>query len=202
MKCELNIFRKLIQEKYQDNQEEIIKTLNSLDARIMFAKYHFYEYKQITNEENWAIIARANIVACMQNLHSSHDILGYLIYFILELEFDNLQNINLSNVILKIDKSKYEYLIELLNELINHNDFEYLNAYTNHSKHRHIVNPIFNLGIPDIKQFGFSFDDFKYKKKTYEKRKVDEFLTNEYNRELQIIIQIENELINIIENKQ
>ena len=32
-------------------------------------------------------------------------------------------------------------------------------------------------------------------------RKVDEFLTNEYNREFQLIIQIENELINIIENK-
>lgn len=202
MKCELDTFRKLIQKRYQNNQEEIIKALNSLDARIMFAEYHFYEYKKITNEENWVIVAQANIVACMQNLHSSHDILGYLIYFILELEFDNPRNINLSNVILKIDKSKYEYLIELLNELINHDDFEYLNAYTNHSKHRHIINPIFNLGIPDIKKFGFYFDAFKYDKNDYEKRKVDEFLTNEYNREFQIIIQIENELINIIETKQ
>ncbi|MCT7507168.1 hypothetical protein [Aliarcobacter cryaerophilus] len=201
MKCELDLFRKLIKEKYQDNQEEIIKTLNSLDARIMFAEYHFYEYKQITNEENWYIISQANIVACMQNLHSSHDILGYLIYFLLELEFDTPKNIYLNKVFSKIDKSKYTYLIELLDKLINHDDFKYLNAYTNHSKHRHIVNPIFNLGIPDIKKFGFSFDAFKYDKNNYEKRKVDEFLTNEYNREFQLIIQIENELINIIENK-
>ena len=201
MKCELDLFRKLIKEKYQNNQEEIIKTLNSLDARIMFVEYHFHEYKR-ADRENWAIVAQANIVACMQNLHSSHDILGYLIYFLLELEFDKLRNINLANVISKIDKANYTYLMELLNKLTNHEDYEYLNAYTNHSKHRHIVNPIFNLGIPDIKQFGFSFDDFKYAGKPFEKRKVDEFLTSEYNREFQIIIQIENELINIIENRQ
>lgn len=201
MKCELNIFRKLIKEKYQDNQEEIIKTLNSLDARIMFVKYHFHEYKQ-TDRENWLIVAQANIVACMQNLHSSHDILGYLIYFLLELEFDKPRNINLANVIPKIDKANYTYLMELLNKLTNHEDYEYLNAYTNHSKHRHIVNPIFNLGIPDIKQFGFSFDAFEYRNNNYKKRKVDEFLTSEYYRESKIIIQIGNELIKIIENRQ
>ena len=133
MKCDLELLRNLIKDKYQNNHDVIIKTLN---------------------------------------------------------------------VINKINIPHYEVLFELLESLTNNDDFKYLNAYTNHSKHRHIVNPNFNIGINNVKEFGFSFDTFKYKEKHYEKRKVDNFLTSEYNREFKLIIQIENELISILKDEK
>lgn len=200
MECNLDLFRELIKKKYKDNQDDIIKTLDSLDDRVVFTRYHYYSYKEDVGE-NWLMHSRANIVAFMQNLHASHDILGHLIYFLLDLKFGDTSYITLYKVIEKIDKSKYPNLLNLLIDLTEHDDFKYLNAYTNHSKHRHIVNPLFNLGISNIKEFGFSFDAFEYKNKKYCRRKVDDFLINEYNRESKLIIQIQNELIELLQKE-
>lgn len=197
MECNLALFRELIKKKYQHNHDDIIKTLDSLNDRVEFAWYHYYSYKEDVGE-NWYLHSRANIVAFMQNLHSSHDILGHLIYYLLDLKFDKERYIYLHNVIEKIDKSEYSNLVKLLTELTENDDFKYLNAYNNHSKHRHIVNPSFNLGVPDKKQFGFSFDAFVHERKKYCRRKVDDFLINEYNLESKLIIQIQNELIELL----
>lgn len=200
MQCNLELFRNLIKNCYFDNAEKVIKILDSLDERLQYANYYHDTYKQ-PNKENWYISSRANIVAFMQNWHSMHDILGHLIYYIVDFRFNKERDISLKNVFQKIDENQYETLKKLLITLREHSDFEYLDAYVNHSKHRHIVSPIFNVGVPNKQEFGFHFDAFCKDNIEHPRKKVDGFLSDEFNRELELIIQIENELIAILEKR-
>ncbi|DAB28771.1 MAG: hypothetical protein A2513_00480 [Sulfurimonas sp. RIFOXYD12_FULL_33_39] len=199
MQCNLELFRNLIKNCYPDSAEKVIKILNSLDERLQYACYYHDAYKQ-SKKEDWYIGSRANIVAFMQNLHSMHDTLGHLIYYIMDFKL-NEREINLYNVLNKIDKNQHETLKNLLTTLREHSDFKYLNDYVNYSKHRHIVVPIFNFGIPNKQEFGFHFDAFCKDNTDYPRKKVDDFLSDEFNREFELVKQIENELIAILEKR-
>ncbi len=142
--------------------------------------------------------ARANIVACVQSIHSVSDILSHAIYYVLGLkQAKGEREINISRVARWVQPaSNHGGLVKLLDELIAHEGYIYLNALANHSKHRSIV----SLGINfNFKKSGnerkeLVFPRFSYEGTDYTERKVYEFLEAEFDRQSKLIIDIGNEL--------
>lgn len=193
-------------------------SLNSIDKRQQYAGYHYYEYKSLLKELNSEadlmyqlkkifsmgkeeqiilIKIEANIIACLQNMHAIHDLLGQVIKYAFELKFKNESRIYLKAIKIELEKNeKYEKLSKLLNELMLHDDFVYLNAIVNYSKHRSIIKPDYSINLEE-EWSGIIFKEFTYGKHPYERKKADDFMVAEYSRESQLIVSI-GQMINIL----
>jgi hypothetical protein len=203
----------LIEKKYGKGVcKKAKESINSLVKRQEFARYHYIEYKKILNSkdsisknidlifDDYAdnIKIEANVVACMQNMHSAFDILGHVIYYAFNLGASEKTKIQEDKIYIKSIRGKLEdeQLKNLLKELIEHDDYKYLEAIVNHSKHRYLINHDLTIAGNTTTYF---FDAFEYKEINYKKCVVNDFIEREYNREVRLIMQIENELINILE---
>jgi len=82
----------------------------------------------------------------------------------------------------------------LINNLISHQNSEYLNAIVNVSKHRYVIVPQYSISFVKD-EYGYKFSSFTFNKKDYEEKKIHEFILEEYERESKLVIEIENELI-------
>ncbi len=205
-----------------DGYEKVKLSIDSLSGRLEYAKYHYQQYKKLidnktdivhkmkfmfsldNSEQSEKIAIKANIIACMQNMHILHDILGYLICFSLNLQFDKERQINFSNVKNKIDSSKkneYKNLLILLEIFSSNSDYKYLEDNVNHSKHKFQISPNLFIDMRQDECIHCEFTSFTHNENFYDKRDVDNFLNVEFNRELNLIIEIENELIKILEEK-
>jgi len=151
----------------------------------------------------------------MQNMHIIHDILGYLIYKVLNLNINDRQGKEISNIYLSrvvnhiqsLNDNRYKHLLNLLFQLIQKNEnkknsyFKYLCDFVNHSKHCFIVEQKTNIQICPTIEKNYLFEKFSHKEISHEEMDAIFFINTEYNREAKLIIQIENELINILESK-
>ncbi|QHG91075.1 hypothetical protein CVO_04115 [Sulfurimonas sp. CVO] len=203
----------LIEEKHGKKICEMAKeSINSLVKRREFASFHFNEYRKILDSKDTIskkidlifddyadnLKIEANVIACMQNMHSAFDILGHVIYYAFNLGASEKTKILENKIYIKSIRGKLEdeQLKNLLKALIEHDDYKYLEAIVNHSKHRYLINHDLTIAGNTATYF---FDSFKYGEKYYEKCVVNDFIEREYNREVRLIMQIENELINILE---
>ncbi len=192
--------------------------INSLIDRQEYARYHYGEYRRIIDSKNniykqmTLIIAEgnkdywdkvgisANALACIQNLHVVHDILAHLITYALDLKFKDERHITLKNVHSKIQEHiDYSSIDTLLVDLIENDNFNYMVANVNHSKHKYNIEPSITVSPMEEPSVACSFSQFNFHGKDYPKKDTDTFFKTEFNRELKLILHIENELIRILE---
>lgn len=194
--------------------------INSLIDRQDYSRYHYKEYRRIIDSKNdihkqmkliisddnkdyWDKVGiMTNALACIQNLHVVHDILAHLIAYALNLEFTNERYINLKNVHTRIqDNIDYSSVDKLLFELIENDDFRYLGAIVNHSKHKYNIKPSITVSPMEEPSVKCSFSEFSFHDIDYPEKDTDNFFKTEFNRELKLILRIENELINILSKR-
>ena len=159
--ADLEKLRALIKANTSDERfEQVRLIIGSIVERLHCAIYHYEEYKRIKDKKRnvkehfdsilgddseyyWEKISMtANVLAFMQSLHVFHDILAHLISYALQIEFKKERNISLNNVYIRIkDKAEFTSIVNLLNELREHDDFKYISANVNHSKHKYSIGP-------------------------------------------------------------
>lgn len=215
----LQKLRELIQVNTTDERfKEIKLIIESIIERLHCSMYHYEEYRKIMDRERDVkehfeyflnddtkyyrekIAMVANVLAFMQSIHVVHDILAHLISYALNIHFDNERFISLNNVYEKIkDKPELSIINCLLEELINNENFKYIVAHVNHSKHKYNISPSRYVDLRTKPIMTCSFSSFTHKNIEYDKRDVDEFFESEYSREERIILMIEIAIIDTLE---
>lgn len=214
----------------ENNYRRVSSSLESIIDREFYARYHYQESVRLYQKcpvdisDSSALLAviidnssehadefyrcrkrvEANIIACLQSIHSVSDILSHVIYY--SLDMDNSVNFRMRENQISIDKVKnkladaeeYKILHNLLIELTKHADYEYLCNIVNHSKHRSIVKSDFIFYTDGGKPHEFVFRDFTYSKQYYPKRPISDYLENEYNRQNPITDKIGNEINRLV----
>lgn len=205
--------------------------LNSIVERQEFARYHYHEVKGFMEgymDDNYSDMelfrlvfagsgshkeqlednkfrARAHIVGFVQSLHSVSDILGHVVYYSLNLSQARTER-DIS--LLKVRKwvgahREYKEIKVGLDELINHQDYEYLTALANYSKHRSIVSLNFNFNLrrsaTEMKEL--VFPSFTYDGTCFRATSAYQFLESEFNRESKLVLEIGNEINRILKDK-
>lgn len=154
---------------------------------------------------------RANIVAFVQSLHSVADTCSHMLYYSLAL--DKLpeplkeRDIYAGKVLKLLEQQRdakhpeYGGLCKLLSEITSGNDYKYLNALTNTSKHRSIVRPELNedaTGKREEKWILF-LESFWYAGELFEKANAREFMQKEHDRIQPLTVNIGIELNEVLE---
>lgn len=210
------------------------QSLNSTVDRLDFARFHFHEAMSrwdahlidiqdchpleaalgSGDEETDARRARrlhelaAHVQACVHCLHTIPDILAHALYYGLALDVTTPlgeRQINARNVasIVRTD-SALQHLYDLFVSVHTSTDFKYLDALSNHGKHRSLVRTSVWWDMtgkapdPVILQFSeFSYDGDKH-----DTRDVRPFLVAEYERISRALVDCGMELWNILKLKR
>ncbi len=211
-----------------DHMQKLSLSLNSIFDRIEFCRFHFHESKVALDKvlhdktdqaslislilhfdskvheefEDCKFRARAHIISCIQSLHSVSDILSQVIYYALDIKKAKTESeITLKKNYKWINSTGgFDVLSNMLGTLIYHDDYNYLCAVVNHSKHRSIVEPYFNVNLhkqgKNIQEMRFR--NFEFDGKEYPSRLVETFIESEFNRESNLVINIGNEVNRIV----
>jgi hypothetical protein len=206
--------RNHVAHSYGDAQLYVVrKCLESIIDRQRYAAYHFQEYHRLLSEhiddrltsksiyeitlpfeqkqyaEYNLCLTRvsANIVACVQSMHSLGDILAHVVYFALCMNIGQSklkeQDVSLSTVIrlLKQDQVFVE-LTTILDGILRHPEFIYLNALVDHSKHRSIIDTVLSVDPPAEGRppYTLLFEAFTYRDKLYPQREIQPFIEPVY----------------------
>jgi len=200
--------------------DKIDMAIDSLHDREDFTKYYYNIYieniknfksiLQLISKKEGEIAIKANLISCMQNLHILHDVLSYIISLSLDMKIEDkdITFYKLKKHLEMKNKQEYKTLISYIDELSKKSDYKYLNANVNHSKHRYHIDLDISIDMkeypPKLYSLFRSFDYHSLEKKNtvihYPEMDASLFLIREYNRETELIIKIENELIYILEN--
>ncbi|NWC83154.1 hypothetical protein HX798_23105 [Pseudomonas putida] len=200
-----------------DQEKELTPSLNSLVQRGAFAKYHYLEAKRLLETATQAhtqpgemmllllgndsasaglrqarFQAAAHLTACVQSMHATADTLAHAVYFALGMNLDQATYLEPRSVTIWKVKEKLSTgpIKNLLAELVDHDDFKYLSALCNHSKHRSIVDIPFSLEMTATYPSGIKFGVFKYNGNEISDRWALPTLDAEYARQSSLIIAI------------
>ncbi len=220
----------------KEQLELLSPCLDTIDEKKFNATYHLNELERLINEElkviapdNHKLIsliddtgeegekaklvyrkARANIIACLQSLHSLADVLAHVIYFALNMDNDTLTRVGSrkrydSTVSGKLTTiSGTNPLKSVFDSLIKDDEFVYLSAVVNCSKHRSIINTLFGINLDPNKEYSakdFKFYAFEFNGINYNQRPVIEFIKNEYSRINSLVVEICIKINNYVRNK-
>ncbi|WP_432382172.1 hypothetical protein [Duganella sp. P38] len=157
---------------------------------------------------------RANIVAFVQSLHAVADTCSHVLYYSLALDKlpRSLKERDIyANKVLKVLEQQrdaghpeYEKLCRLFREITTGDDYKYLNALTNTSKHRSIVRPELNedaTGRREEKWILF-LESFRYTGELFEKTNAREFMRREHDRIQSLTVDIDVELNEVLKRLQ
>lgn len=142
--------------------------LSSLNKRQKFARYHFKEFNRllscplkILNNDDEVYQAEAHIFALMQCMHGL---------------IDTLAHVN---------------LVILITKLICDDNYKYLEAFVNHSRHRSLIGItyLFENVEPE-----FLFNKFSHKKIDFVQKPIKEYIDIEYARQSQLVVKIGNKI--------
>lgn len=157
---------------------------------------------------------RANIVAFVQSLHAVADTCSHMLYCSLAL--DKLskpleeRDINVKKVLNLLEQQcnaghpEYDKLCRLFREVTIGDDYKYLHALTNTSKHRSIVRAELNedaTGRREEKWILF-LESFWYKGEFFEKTNAREFMQKEHDRIQPLTVDIGVELNEVLKKLQ
>lgn len=153
---------------------------------------------------------RANIVAFVQSLHAVADTCSHMLYYSLAL--DKLpkplkeREIYAHEVLKLLERQRdaghpeYDKLCSLFREITTGDDYKYLNALTNTSKHRSIIRPELNqdaTGMREEKWLLF-LEPFWHAGEFFKRTNVREFMRNEHDRIQPLTISIGVELNEVL----
>lgn len=208
----------------RDQVRLIQPCLNSIHDWRGFASYHFFEAKRLMAEsvgdrEHYEVFdlmlgvfdrdegefegarfkAAAHITACVHAMHSLADIIGQALYLGLgmnldpALAFKKERAVSVGGV---ADRLPSGPLGDQVGALVKHDDFIYLAAMNNHSKHRSVVPVGFALDFTgeDEEGYGLRFNAFRYDGRDYAPRWVRPTLVAEYQRQEALLQGIGNAL--------
>ncbi len=135
--------------------------------------------------------ASAHAMAAVQALHSISDIAGTTIVLALcgATEWKGY----LREVCAKLSTGR-ERLEPMIDALRGHEDYEYLDALVNQSKHRNIVTARFTTDVTGGERNRYDFIPFKRGAVDHPAREVKPFMVDEYKRQCRVIYDIGNEL--------
>lgn len=157
---------------------------------------------------------RANITAFVQSLHAVADTCSHMLYYTLAL--DRLQtplkerDIYANKVFKLLEQRRndgypeYDKLCKLFREMTTADDYKYLNALTNTSKHRSIVRSELNedaTGRREEKWILF-LESFWYAGEFFEKTNAREFMRKEHDRIQHLTVNIGVELNHVLKELQ
>ena len=157
---------------------------------------------------------RANITAFVQSLHAVADTCSHMLYYSLAL--DKLpsplkeRDINATKVLKRLEQQRdaghpeYDKLCRLFLEITTGDDYKYLYALTNTSKHRSIVRSELNedaTGRREEKWVLF-LESFWYDGKFFEKTNACEFMQKEHDRIQHLTVNIGVELNDVLKKLQ
>lgn len=228
MRWDLKILRQKVKTVHGEKQlQKLDPCLNSIAERHLFAQFHFDQAEEAIisyldgnmgdkdlllmmlspeererhnfNDNRWK--AKAHIHACLQNMHCIADTMGHVVYFSLALnDAKKESDISIKNVRNWIKKkSKYNVLTASIEELITNDDYAYLEAIVNHSKHRSIIDLNLVLSfIPEEPSPTLESKPFAHKGKGYDKRPIREYLKDEFYRQGKLIVSIGNEINSLV----
>lgn len=199
-------------------REAITPSLNSIFQRCEFAKYHYREANRlldaatVPHEKPGKIMmlllggdeasqafnesrfqASAHITACIQSMHATADILAHTVYFARGMNLTTATTlkphlIGLKKIVGLLPNGPIQ---EQIITFLNHEDFIYLSAVNNHSKHRSVVDTPYSLNFTDDHTpCGLKFSSFEYDRELFEERWAMPTLKKEYARQSQLIIGI------------
>lgn len=204
-------------------EKKLAPSLNSIEERKEFSRYHFItainaidkvlkdkddemdlidlmlniNHEESADFEECKFVAWANIIACIQSIHSVSDILSHVIYYSLNLKNARYESeISLNNIFIWLKGSEFKNLLSLLEELVNNSNYNYLSALVNYSKHCSVVGANFNVNLRkqghEMKELKFTA--FNYKRVCYLSHLAPDFLTEEFGRQIRLINEILNQL--------
>lgn len=171
-------------------------------------------YKDYSEFSYLMLKIRANITAFVQSLHAVADTCSHMLYYSLAL--DRLpsplkeRDIYAKKVLKLLEQQrddghpKYEKLCKLFREITTGDDYKYLNALTNTSKHRSIVRSELNedaTGRREDKWILF-LESFWYSGEFFEKTNALEFMRKEHDRIQHLTVKIGVELKDVLKRLQ
>jgi len=204
----------------RDQRLAITPSLDSIEQRQGFASYHYQEAVRIItdatctqdNDLQIALLffgfdeeasrkfqqagfqAAAHITACVQSMHTVADMLAHSLYYafgmnLVEEKILAPHRIGIRAVYQRLPDGEVK---EQVNVLVAHNDFVYLSALTNHSKHRSMVKANYSLDLTGeaSSSHGLRFSGFEYDGERYPERWVKPTLESEYNRQAVLVVNI------------
>jgi len=132
--------------------------------------------------------AEAHVIAFAQALHSTADILSYIIEICLKLNMANKQ-INFTNALDALKKQKIAPEVSRkANKILSSKEFMYLNAFVNTIKHRRLIEIPVHVNLEPGKELhGLRISSFIYGKSKsreiyYEPKWVHEFLDGDFEK--------------------
>jgi len=154
---------------------------------------------------------RANIVAFVQSLHAVADTCSHMLYYSLAL--DKLpkpieeREIYAKKVLKLLERQRdaghleYDKLCSLFGEITSGDDYKYLNALTNTSKHRSIVRPELNEDAAGnrLEKWILFLEPFWYTGELFKKTNAREFMQKEHDRIQLLTVNIGVELNEVLE---
>lgn len=197
----------------RDQVKLIQPCLNSIHDWRGYARYHYSEARRLMAEsvgdrhlyevfdlilgvfdreegefEGARFKAAAHVTACVHSMHSLADIIGQTLYLGLgmnldpDLAFKEERWIRIGSVAGRLPPGP---MADLVSSLVKSEDFIYLAALNNHSKHRSVVPVGFSLDFTgeDEEPHGLKFNAFRYDGKDYPTRWVRPTLVAEYQRQ-------------------
>ncbi len=195
--------------------DEVERLINEELKRIAPDNHKLISLIDDTGEDGEKVLlvyrkARAHIIACLQSLHSLADVLAHVIYFALNMDNDIVTRINsrrryASTVSEKLNTISGANPLKIaFDSLIKDDEFVYLSAVVNCSKHRNLINTWFRINLDLNKEYNaniFEFYAFEFNGKNYNQRRVIEFIKNEYSRIDSFVNEIGIEINNFVRNK-
>jgi hypothetical protein len=168
--------------------------------------------KDSSESEDFEIIklkTQAHIFGFMQSLHSVSDILSHVIFYSIGFNLTHttsipVNHLSINTLVNFLEKANiYPDLTSLLKEIIEHSEYKYLADVVNHSKHRSIIKPFFNVNLkkPEGEHHEIKFRNFSFKGALYSQRLVFDFMEPEYDRQSKLIIDIGNKINRIVSQK-
>lgn len=211
---DLKVLRVDVERLFGREQVALIRPcLNSIDAWRGYARYHFSEAKRLMAEavgerpdhevvgamlgafeqeegdfEEARFKAAAHITACVHAMHSLADIIGQTLYLGLGMNLDPALaikeewRVNMTRVASRLPVGP---LADQASALVKGEDFIYLAAMNNHSKHRSVVPVGYSVAFTgaDQEPHGLKFSAFQYDGVSYPARWVRSTLIPEYQRQ-------------------
>jgi len=229
--------RTLIDELYGKAQLDIAReSLNSVVDRQRYAQYHYGEIKSLLkahldselaqnksvlhvilggdaerqNELDWCLVkVGANVIACLQSMHSLADILAHAVYYSLGCNRSpgglSERAVALQSVQRHISGTPDCATVSLLlSSISGEGEFKYLGALVNHSKHRSVIKAGLwaDMTQPAPEPYTLKFQPFTYNGTTYERREIWPFLEKEYDRLSMIVVATGHALNDVLLSRQ
>lgn len=147
----------------------------------------------------------AHVTACVQSLHAMADIFAHAIYYALGYNLKpsplSERDINLNAVKRKLEQTaKHNNLAHELASLASGDDFAYLGALANHSKHRSLIRSGLYADLTGKKPnpYTLEFQEFTFDKTSYPRRPILPFLQSEFDRQSLRVIESGNVLNSVL----